>query len=297
MQKLSAVLGLGVSVLLMSCGGSGSSSPSAPSSSSGGSTTTAPAAATTATTTTTTTSGLFTFTFEAGTQVSDQDLVKNAFTAASSFYQSAVGRTVTQATTVKLSVGDAGCANPGASAFTGPRTMTICGSNNGWTVHNTLNRTKILTHEFFHLIQFEMRWTGNATGSTGSQWLVEGSAEYLGWRGVANSGLVSLDNARGCNVKGATDKGAAASAGLDTLESPAGFGVPWSYELSMLGVDQLVNASGMPALITYGNAIANGSSYGSAFQTAFGTSTTAFYSGFPTYRANLAGLSSSACGT
>jgi hypothetical protein len=289
---------LGVCVLAAACGSSGSSSPAAPSSTpSAGSTT--PATPTTATTTTTTTSGLFTFTFEAGTQVSDQDLVKNAFTAASSFYQSAVGRTVTQATTVKLAgSGAAGCTDPGASAFTGQRTMTICGANNGWTVHNTLNRTKILTHVFFHLIQFEMRWLGNPSGISGSQWLAEGSAEYLGWRGVANSGLVALDTARGCNVNGANAKGAGAGASLDTLESPAAFGVPYAYELSMLGVDQLVNsAAGMPSLITYGTAIANGTAYALAFQQAFGTSTTSFYSGFPAYRSSLSGLSSTACGT
>ncbi|HXD73368.1 MAG TPA: hypothetical protein VN628_06520, partial [Vicinamibacterales bacterium] len=125
-----------------------------------------------------------------------------------------------------------------------------------------------------------------------------GSAEYMGWRGVANSGLVALDTARGCNVQAASAKGASASANLDVMETGAGFQpLPWSYELSMLGVDQLVNAAGMPALITYGSAIGRGTTFATAFQQAFNTSTTSFYSGFPAYRSSLAGLSSTACGT
>jgi hypothetical protein len=120
----------------------------------------------------------------------------------------------------------------------------------------------------------------------------------MGWRGVANSGLVALDTARGCNVQAATAKGASSSANLDVMETAQGFQpLPWSYELSMLGVDQLVGTSGMPALITYGRAIGTGTSYASAFQTSFGTSTTTFYAGFPAYRSSLASLSSTACGT
>src|SRR5437870_8095738 len=156
MQKLASVFALGASLLLIGCSGSSSSSPAAPSSSGG--TTAPPAAPTTATATTTSTSGVFTFTFEAGTQVADQDLIKNAITAAASFFQTAVGRTVTQPTTITLAASNAQCAAPGASAATGQRNMIICGTNNGWTVHNTLNRTKIITHEAFHLVQSELRW-------------------------------------------------------------------------------------------------------------------------------------------
>ncbi|HXD75197.1 MAG TPA: hypothetical protein VN628_15715, partial [Vicinamibacterales bacterium] len=123
MPKSALALVCATCVFAAACGSS-SSSPSAPSSSSSGgstttTTTTAPA---TATSTTTTTSGLFTFTFEAGTQVADQDLIKNAITAASAFFQSAAGRTVTQATTITLAGStNAQCSNPGASAATGQR--------------------------------------------------------------------------------------------------------------------------------------------------------------------------------
>jgi hypothetical protein len=154
MQKLAGVFALSASLLMIGCSGSSSSSPAAPSSAG---TTAAPAAPTTATTTTTSTSGLFTFTFEAGTQVADQDLVRNAITSAASFFQSAAGRSVTQATTITLAAStNAQCTNPGASAATGQRNMVICGTNNGWTAHNTLNRKKIVTHEAFHLVQAEL---------------------------------------------------------------------------------------------------------------------------------------------
>jgi hypothetical protein len=241
---------------------------------------------------------MFTFNFAAGMLLTDQDLIKSAVTSASSFYQSSMGRSITQPTTIVASATDSGCANPGASAFTGPRIVTICFANNGWSVHNSLNKQKILTHELFHAVQFEMRWLGSPGGTGGgAQWMIEGSAEYVGWRGVASLGLVTFDTARGCMVRQASDYGAPATASLDTMESPAGFSVPWAYQFGMLGVDLALASSGMPALITYGNALASGTPFTSAFQSSFGTSTTSLYAQFPSYRSGLSGLSSTACGT
>lgn len=230
--------------------------------------------------------------------LTDQDLIKSAVQAGATFYQSSMGRTITQPTTITASATDAGCANPGASAFTGQRVVTICFANNGWSVHNSLNKQKILIHELFHAVQFEMRWLGSPGGlGGGAQWMIEGSAEYVGWRGVASLGLVTFDTARGCMVQQASALGASAALSLDTMESPAGFGVPWAYQFGMLGADMALASPGMPALITYGNALAGGTAFTSAFQSSFGTSTTSFYAQFPAYRAGLASLSSTACGT
>jgi hypothetical protein len=57
----------------------------------------------------------------------------------------------------------------------------------------------------------------------------------------------------------------------------------------MTGVDQLVTARGLSSLNTYMDTIAAGGAtpYMTAFQTAFGQTTTAFYDQFPAYRASL----------
>jgi hypothetical protein len=239
---------------------------------------------------------VFTFTFDPGTQLSDQDLIRNAVTSANSFFQSTFGRSVTQPTTINISASAAGCADPGSSAFTGQRSMTICGANRGWTVHNSLNRQKIVMHESFHLVQFEMRWLGTPNpDATSAHWIDEGTAEFVGWKSVANAGLISYDAARACMVAQAAP--APSSQTLSGMETGPGFGgagagVP--YQLSMIGIDQLVTPKGMASLMAYGTAVAGGTSWPTAFQNVFGTSTSAFYAQYPSYRASLS--ASDTCG-
>ena len=289
---------LGVCVFAAACGSSGSSSPAAPSStSSGGSTTTTTPAAATTTTSSTVTSGVFTFNFGSGMLVSDQALIQSAITQAAAFYASSFGRSISQATTITVSATDSGCANGGASAFTGPRVMTICFNNNGWTVHDSLNKQKILMHETFHLLQFEQRWLGNPTSNTGATWLIEGSAEYMGWRSAANSGLIVFDTAKGCMVTQAQQRGASSSGpNLDSLESGQAFAAsPPGYQLAMLGVDELVTSKNLASFFVYGDALAANTSFGTAFLNAWGQTTSAFYAQYPGYWSKLPG--SSACGT
>jgi len=227
---------------------------------------------------------------------SDPALIQNAITAQASFFQSLLGRTVTQSTTITASMTDPGCANPGSSAFTGIRAMVICVGDPGWTVHNALNKQKIVMHETFHLVQFEMQWLGHPNQDAASaHWIDEGTAEYMGWRGVANLGLISFDAARACMVAQANAQ-ASASQNLSTMETGAGFGIPGAYQLSMLGVDQLLASPGAGALMTYGTAISRGTAWPASFQSAFGTSTATFYAQYPAYRASL-GAGADTCGT
>ena len=138
-----------------------------------------------------------------------------------------------------------------------------------------------------------MNWRdeGALHGPLGPTWIVEGAAEYVGWRDVESMGLVTRDAARGCNAKLAL--GAPADASLDTLEGEEEFGrVPWAFEFGMLGIGQLLLSRDLPALTTYGRLQA-GMPWRTAFESTFEISTTAFYSGFPSYRAGLSSLASS----
>jgi hypothetical protein len=89
---------------------------------------------------------------------------------------------------------------------------------------------------------------------------------------------------------------ASASQNLNTMETGPGFGIPGSYQLAMIGVDQLTATGGPAALMTYGTAISAGTAWPTAFQNAFGTSTTAFYDQYVSYRAGL-GAGANTCGT
>lgn len=228
--------------------------------------------------------------------ITDKDLIKNAVTTQATFMQSALGRTITQSTTINGSTSDPGCASGGSSAFSAIASVVICVSNPGWTVHDALNKQKILMHETFHVLQYEMHWLGHPNQDAASaHWIDEGTAEYMGWRGAASAGLVSFETARQCMVAQANAQ-ASASQNLSTMETGPGFGIPGAYQVAMLGIDQLVNAPGTTSLAAYGNAIAANTAWQTAFQTAFGTSTTAFYSQFVSYRTGL-GAGASSCGT
>ena len=289
MKRLSAVFALVTCVSAVACGSSGSSSPSAPSS------TPTPAAPTT-TASSTVTSGVFTFTFPAGMLVSDTTLIQNAITAHASFLQTAFGRTITKPSRVIASTTDPGCANQGASAFTGISMTTVCVADVGWTAHNTLNKQKILGHELFLMLGYEMGWLGHPNQDAASaHWIDEGSAEYAAWQAVASEGLISFAAAKSCMVAQANAM-VSPSQNLNTMETAQGFGIPGSFQLAMLGMDQLVTPLGLPTLMTYGTAIASGTQWPTAFQNSFGTSTTAFYNQYPTYRASL-GAGSDTCGT
>jgi len=174
--------------------------------------------------------------------------------------------------------------------------MTICIANRGWTDHQPVTRRKIIMHEVFHLLQFELHWLSGA--NTGPHWLIEGSAEYVGWMGVAAQGHVTLTTVRGCMTKEVADFALQQPPGLGNLssyETAQSFGGGPVYPLAMIGVDQLVSGSSVGAILTYGTALAAGTAATAAFSNSFGTTTTAFYAQFPAYKAGLAVPSSYAC--
>ena len=117
------------------------------------------------------------------------------------------------------------------------------------------NHQKIVIHETYHLLQFEQRWLG--TASAGANWIVEGGAEYVGWRGLANRGVIAFEIARGCMVKEDADFDARQPPGLpnlNALETQQAFQTTAGplYPHSMIGVDELLTTSGIGALNTYG---------------------------------------------
>jgi hypothetical protein len=207
---------------------------------------------------------------------------------------------VEQQTTINGVLSAAGCSQGGGAAFTGARSITFCLANPGWTVHGPVTKQKIVIHEVYHVLQFERRWLGNPA-SAGPDWVIEGAAEIVGYRGIASRNLLSYSTAVGCQVKEVADFGTRQPPGLPNLsaiESRQQFQTTQGplYALSMMGMDQLLSATSLAALNTYGDAIAAGTAWQTAFQSAFGTQVSTFYANFPGYRSGLTVPSSYLCG-
>jgi len=276
---------------VVACGGGGGSSP-AP---------TAPTATTPAATTPPASTpapapqppanfGVFTFSFDAGTSAADQELIGAATQIANDYFTAAFGRTITTATQVRGVLSAAGCNQGGSAAFTGAGSVTFCLANPGWMQPGPILRRKIVVHELYHVLQFERRWLG--VPQTGPDWIIEGSAELVGYKGLDSKGVLAYATAQGCQIKEYTDFGVRQPPGLPNLSAVESHQA-WQttqgplYALAMTGMDQLITARGLGALNTYMDAIGNGTAYQTAFQSAFGQTTTAFYDQFPAYRAAL----------
>jgi hypothetical protein len=176
--------------------------------------------------------------------------------------------------------------------------VVFCLGNPGWKNNGPVRRQKIVQHELFHVWQFEYGWINNPV-TAGATWLIEGAAEWMGYRGLG--GRLSFTTALGCQVKEAADF-AQQSSGLPPLssvESRTAFQgtVGPLYTHSMLAADYLVEAADGPmAFRAYGDSIKAGVEWHAAFQSAFGISTATFYSLFPGYLSGLTVPANYRCG-
>ena len=247
--------------------------------------------------------GPYTFVFDAGTSVADQALIGEATRLAHDFFQATFGRTIERPTEIRglLSAQGCGAGGGGAAAFAGQGFVTFCVGNQGWLQPRPITRRKIVVHEIYHVMQFERRWLGNPQVSAGALWVIEGAAEVVGYRGLDSAGLLSYDTARGCQVREFTDFAMREPPGLPSLselESQQAWGQTRgpSYTVAMTGMDQLLSSRSLTALNSYMDTVAGGTAWQTAFQNAFGQSTTAFYAQWPGYRSSLPVPASYQCG-
>jgi hypothetical protein len=242
---------------------------------------------------------VYSFSFDAGTSASDQAIIGEATQLANDFFTETFSRTLTTPTQVRGALSATGCNNGGSAAFTGAGSVTFCLANQGWTSLGPNTRRKVVVHELYHVLQFERRWLG--TAQTGPDWIIEGSAELVGYKALDKRGLLAYATAQGCQIKEYSDFNARNPPGLPNLSSLESH-QQWQtttgplYALAMTGMDQLVSRSGITSLNTYMDAIAGGAQFPAAFPQAFGMTTTAFYDQFPAYRAALAVPPSYLCG-
>lgn len=153
---------------------------------------------------------------------------------------------------------------------------------------------KVMAHEAHHVFQGQLYpngWKATMVGndrvwSIGPVWLLEGAAEWVGWRLTIDRGLVPYDATRAeweewsrridrplseLETRGAIDRTGNA------------------YLLSALAVDELIGTApaGARSLTAYYKAIGRGTAWKTAFKQAFGVSVATFYKRFEATRAAL----------
>jgi len=229
----------------------------------------------------------YAFVFADTVSASQRQLILDAVQDAHAFHQTMLGRLIAESTTVTGAFSAPGCNNGGAAAYTGPHAVVFCLANPGWKNNGPVRQQKIVQHELFHVWQFENHWTGNAA-TAGATWLIEGSAEWMGYKGIDALGLLSFETALGCQIKESSDFATRTPPGLPPLssvETQAAFQSTQGplYTHSMLAAEYLIQTAGLLAFRSYVEAIAAGTEWHAAFQSAFGISTTTFYNQFPTW--------------
>jgi uncharacterized protein (TIGR03437 family) len=244
-----------------------------------------------------------TFNFDGGVAASARNSIQNAVGLASSFYQSA-------------GLGDPGTANIFAlansetivniyadwsrvstsaaaqvlssTAIGSPGAIFLYAAGSGWTGTTPALQTKIIAHEFFHVLQFKLAPQGigvpdDQAPLIGPRWLIEGAAEYLGYSTIAANGILSFSAARTQQL----DEARKISAPLKTLETLPGIralGPTGGYSLMFMAVDFMTAKVGLTPLGAFWASIGQGAKWQEAFQSAFGKTIDQFYLDFESYR-------------
>jgi hypothetical protein len=159
-----------------------------------------------------------------------------------------------------------------------------------WPKEDRAKRQKIMAHEVFHVVQFQLhnRRDANSTPpnqvrATGPWWLLEGSAETFGYRVATNRRMYRTYEAVLNDQKGRARRSAALS-DVETHEAQNGTAFVW--ELMHIGADRLATTSpeGLQSFVTFWREIGRGVEWRVAFNSTFGRTIDAFYAEFAEYR-------------
>lgn len=163
----------------------------------------------------------------------------------------------------------------------------------GWATYGLIDRQKILAHELFHLVQQQLENDPSNCGSTppdqvracGPTWLIEGSAETMGYRVAAARGLLDLaglESQLRQRVRGTTLT-------LASLETYSGQSQAGSWDTMHLAADHLAEIAphGVQSFLDFWRAIGAGLPWPDAFQSAFGMTVAQYYAAFDAFRASL----------
>jgi hypothetical protein len=216
-----------------------------------------------------------------GVAPEDEWLVREGVRFAHDFVATHLGAAVQTPFTVEIGTNP----DPPSSAYAGGNTIVVSPAHRVWLDSSPLNRVKIIVHEYFHLVQFGL--TRNMY-DPGPIWLLEGSAELVGFRAVADASLVSFEAVLDRWIAYGL-QGPLANTSLADIESATASPdlLCCMYELAPMAVHLLVEDRGLAALGDYYGVIGNGMPWREAFASAFGMSVEEFYASFDAARYDI----------
>lgn len=143
----------------------------------------------------------------------------------------------------------------------------------------SVERRKILSHEYIHLWQADHRCSGYGVSPI---WFYEGMAEYGGFATVIEAGLISAAAVRSYHLGGLQQ--APATATLPSMEGAGSPNLCCSYSIFYLAIEKLVAAGSVGSLRMFCDAVGSGQSWRDAFKSTFKLSVDDFYSQFEAWR-------------
>ena len=175
-------------------------------------------------------------------------------------------------------------------AVSGPGAIFVHVAAQDWQNTKDFLRTKISVHELFHVLQNTLVGAVGLIGPNdvpvgGPRWLIEGSAEYMGYRAIGDAGLYPFTQAFADQLAQARSEDVTVQS-LETLPGINAAGPNGAYPLMFIAVDFLTKKTGLPALAQFWRTIGTGVSWQDAFLKSFGESISQFYSDFVNYRAS-----------
>ncbi len=181
-------------------------------------------------------------------------------------------------------------AGGGSTGEAGPGAIFLYWASTSWRFGAAQNQ-KIIAHELHHVLQYQLDRVSVNSGDdshvppSGPVWLIEGSAELIGYRIEVDRWLYPYANILTDQISRAKQF----TVPLSSLERRVDVQIANVYSLFHVAVDHLVSITpaGAPALTTYLNAIGAGMAWQDAFRAAFGMSVEAYYANFAAYRAGL----------
>lgn len=144
-------------------------------------------------------------------------------------------------------------------------------------------------HEYYHIVQFSqagITWAEFAlysadTSNLRPEWLVEGSAEYMAYKVMADNNLYPSENIRARKIRDS----ARGRYPLSSLESYRSVYSNAPYSVGFMATEYLMsNYGGATALARYWKAIKSELKWQTAFQSSFGVSVGDFYAKFESWR-------------
>jgi hypothetical protein len=133
------------------------------------------------------------FEFDPGVSPEDQALVEETIAESRQFYASELGRDLKRDITAKVLAEDGGP----YLGYSYGRTAWIFTGGEYWprssSLDDVIRKKQLIAHELFHNFQWDLMYTDDAIPSDSEWWVLEGSAEYVSARYLADRYEIDWD--------------------------------------------------------------------------------------------------------